>query len=151
MGSKQAGLKICSYGRPCRVRPSQRSECLPTTAGRNKGGTARHTRPVPFEDGVFLCEEHIMVLPANTTTTAARTLPSDAVYRAGISRAPARAYMRAMGLSDEDLAKPIIAVMSAWNEATPCNVHLNRLAAWAKQGVSAGGGTPRRFTTIAVT
>jgi dihydroxy-acid dehydratase len=73
------------------------------------------------------------------------------VYRAGISRAPARAYMRAMGLTDEDLAKPIVAVMSAWNEATPCNVHLNRLAGWAKQGVSAGGGTPREFTTIAVT
>ncbi len=91
-----------------------------------------------------------MVLPA-TTTTRTRTLPSDAVYRAGISRAPARAYMRAMGLNDEDLAKPIVAVMSAWNEATPCNVHLNRLAGWAKQGVSAGGGTPREFTTIAVT
>jgi dihydroxy-acid dehydratase len=56
-----------------------------------------------------------------------------------------------MGLTDEDLAKPIVAVMSAWNEATPCNVHLNRLAGWAKQGVSAGGGTPREFTTIAVT
>jgi dihydroxy-acid dehydratase len=91
-----------------------------------------------------------MVLPA-TTTTRTRTLPSDAVYRAGISRAPARSYMRAMGLTDEDLAKPIVAVMSAWNEATPCNVHLNRLAGWAKQGVRAGGGTPREFTTIAVT
>jgi dihydroxy-acid dehydratase len=84
-------------------------------------------------------------------TTRTHTLPSDAVYRAGISRAPARAYMRAMGLTDEDLAKPIVAVMSAWNEATPCNVHLNKLAGWAKQGVSAGGGTPREFTTIAVT
>ncbi len=91
-----------------------------------------------------------MVTPTSTTTRA-RTLPSDAVYRAGISRAPARAYMRAMGLTDEDLAKPIVAVMSAANEATPCNIHLGRLAGWAKQGVSAGGGTPREFTTIAVT
>jgi dihydroxy-acid dehydratase len=91
-----------------------------------------------------------MVTPTSTTTTQ-RSLPSDAVYRAGISRAPARAYMRAMGLTDEDLAKPIVAVMSAANEATPCNIHLGRLAGWAKQGVSAGGGTPREFTTIAVT
>jgi dihydroxy-acid dehydratase len=59
--------------------------------------------------------------------------------------------MRAMGLSDEDIAKPIIGVASSWNEATPCNIALNRMAGWAKQGVSAGGGTPREFTTIAVT
>jgi dihydroxy-acid dehydratase len=84
-------------------------------------------------------------------TTTKRELASDAVYRTGYSRAPARSYMRAMGLSDDDLAKPIIGVMSCWNEATPCNVALNRMAGWAKQGVSAGGGTPREFTTIAVT
>ncbi|MCH7810254.1 MAG: dihydroxy-acid dehydratase, partial [Chloroflexi bacterium] len=87
----------------------------------------------------------------NTPTTQQRTRPSDIVYRAGYARAPARSYMRAMGLTDEDLAKPIIGVVSSWNEATPCNVHLNRLAGWAKEGVSAGGGTPREFTTIAVT
>jgi len=91
-----------------------------------------------------------MVTQTKTTKTT-RTLPSDAVYRNGISRAPARAYMRAMGLTDEDLAKPIVGVVSAWNEATPCNSRLNVMAGWAKQGVSAGGGTPREFTTIAVT
>ena len=84
-------------------------------------------------------------------TTTKRELASDAVYRTGYSRAPARSYMRAMGLTDDDLAKPIIGVMSCWNEATPCNVALNRMAGWAKQGASAGGGTPREFTTIAVT
>ena len=84
-------------------------------------------------------------------TTQEKTLPSDVVYRAGYARAPARSYMRAMGLTDEDLAKPIIGVVSSWNETTPCSVHLNRLAGWAKEGVSAGGGTPREFTTIAVT
>ncbi|MCH7616809.1 MAG: dihydroxy-acid dehydratase [Chloroflexi bacterium] len=87
----------------------------------------------------------------NAPTTESKTRPSDIVYRAGFARAPARSYMRAMGLTDEDLAKPIIGVVSSWNEATPCNVHLNRLAGWAKEGVSAGGGTPREFTTIAVT
>lgn len=84
-------------------------------------------------------------------TTTKRELASDAVYRTGYSRAPARSYMRAMGLSDEDIAKPIIGVASSWNEATPCNIALNRMAGWAKQGVSAGGGTAREFTTIAVT
>ena len=87
----------------------------------------------------------------NTPATKQKPRPSDIVYRAGYARAPARSYMRAMGLTDEDLAKPIIGVVSSWNEATPCNVHLNRLAGWAKEGVSAGGGTPREFTTIAVT
>jgi dihydroxy-acid dehydratase len=84
-------------------------------------------------------------------TTTKRKLASDAVYRAGYSRAPARSYMRAMGLTDEDLAKPIIGVASAWNETTPCNSRLNVMAQWAKQGVSAAGGTPREFTTISVT
>jgi dihydroxy-acid dehydratase len=86
-----------------------------------------------------------------TPAAQQKTSPSDIVYRAGYARAPARSYMRAMGLTDDDLAKPIIGVASSWNEATPCNVHLNRLAGWAKEGVSAGGGTPREFTTIAVT
>jgi dihydroxy-acid dehydratase len=83
--------------------------------------------------------------------TTRRPLASDIVYRGGYHRAPARSYLRAMGLTDEDIAKPIIGVVSSWNETTPCNVHLNRLAAWAKQGVKAAGGTPREFTTIAVT
>ncbi|HUF54143.1 MAG TPA: dihydroxy-acid dehydratase [Dehalococcoidia bacterium] len=92
--------------------------------------------------------------PDNTWTAPAPAKPqrpSDVVYRDGFARAPARSYMRAMGLTDEDLAKPIIGVASCWNEATPCNSALNRMAAWAKQGVSASGGTPREFTTIAVT
>jgi dihydroxy-acid dehydratase len=80
-----------------------------------------------------------------------RELASDAVYRNGYARAPARSYMRAMGLTDEDLAKPIVGVVSAWNETTPCNSRLNVMAGWAKQGVSAGGGTPREFTTVSVT
>jgi dihydroxy-acid dehydratase len=85
------------------------------------------------------------------TTTPKRALTSDAVYRAGVSRAPARSYMRAMGLTDEDMAKPIVGVVSAWNETSPCNSRLNVMAGWAKQGVKAAGGTPREFTTISVT
>lgn len=55
------------------------------------------------------------------------------------------------GLSEEDLQKPIIGVASAWNEAAPCNIALQRQAQPAKKGVKDGGGTPREFTTITVT
>jgi len=85
------------------------------------------------------------------TTTTNGKLTSDAVYRSGYMRAPARSYLRAMGLTDEDIAKPIVGVVSAWNETSPCNSRLNVMAGWCKQGVKAGGGTPREFTTISVT
>jgi dihydroxy-acid dehydratase len=68
----------------------------------------------------------------------------------GPSRAPARAFMRAMGLGDEDFKKPLIGVASTWNEATPCNLTLDRQAKAAKRGVSEAGGTPREFVSIAV-
>ena len=68
----------------------------------------------------------------------------------GAARAPHRAMYKAMGLTDEDLAKPIVAVCSTSNEATPCNIHLGRLAQSTKHGASEAGCTPREFTTIAV-
>jgi dihydroxy-acid dehydratase len=68
----------------------------------------------------------------------------------GTERAPHRAMYKAMGLTDEDLSKPMVGVSNTCNEATPCNIHLGRLAANAKEGVRAAGGTPREFTTIAV-
>ena len=69
----------------------------------------------------------------------------------GVRSAPARAMMRAMGLSDEDLAKPLVGVATCWNESAPCNIALNQHAQKVKAGVSATGGTPREFTTITVT
>jgi len=68
----------------------------------------------------------------------------------GPSRAPHRAMYKAMGLKDEDFGKPFIGVSHTGNEATPCNIHLGRLAQKAKDGVSDSGGTPREFATIAV-
>ena len=68
----------------------------------------------------------------------------------GTARAPHRAMYKAMGLSDEDLAKPFIGVCHTGNEATPCNIHLPSLAQKAKQGVRDAGATPREFSTIAV-
>src|SRR5919109_1235612 len=68
----------------------------------------------------------------------------------GPARAPARAMLRAVGFSEEDFGKPQVGVASSWNEVTPCNVHLNRLAAAAKDGVRGAGAVPVEFTTIAV-
>ncbi|MDQ3872759.1 MAG: dihydroxy-acid dehydratase [Thermoproteota archaeon] len=68
----------------------------------------------------------------------------------GPARAPHRAMYKAMGLTDQDLDRPIIAVSSTCNEATPCNIHLGQLAQIAKKGVKDAGCTPREFTTIAV-
>ncbi|MDQ6723445.1 MAG: dihydroxy-acid dehydratase [Thermoproteota archaeon] len=68
----------------------------------------------------------------------------------GPSRAPNRAMYKAMGLTDQDLSRPLVAVSSTCNEATPCNIHLGKLAQKAKDGVKDSGNTPREFTTIAV-
>lgn len=76
-------------------------------------------------------------------------LPSRKVLE-GTARAPHRAMYKAMGLTDEDLNRPMIGVSSTCNEATPCNIHLGQLAQSAKRGVSDSGATPREFTAIAV-
>jgi dihydroxy-acid dehydratase len=68
----------------------------------------------------------------------------------GPARAPARAMLRAVGMTDEDWGKPQIGVASSWNEVTPCNMSLDRLAKRSKEGVRAAGGFPLEFVTIAV-
>lgn len=68
----------------------------------------------------------------------------------GVERAPARAMLRAVGMTDDDWVKPQIGVASSWNEVTPCNLPLQRLAAAAKEGVRAASGFPLEFGTIAV-
>jgi len=68
----------------------------------------------------------------------------------GTARAPHRAMYKAMGLTDNDLAKPFVGVCHTGNEATPCNIHLPGLAQKAKDGVKDSGATPREFSTIAV-
>src|ERR1700685_1748983 len=76
--------------------------------------------------------------------------PRSTVVTEGNQRAPQRAFFRAMGLTDADIHKPWVGVASTWNEATPCNLTLDRQAKAAKAGVSEAGGTPREFVTIAV-
>ena len=68
----------------------------------------------------------------------------------GFERAPARAMLRAVGMTDDDWTKPQVGVASSWNEVTPCNMPLDRLAKRAKDGVRAAGGFPLEFVTIAV-
>jgi dihydroxy-acid dehydratase len=68
----------------------------------------------------------------------------------GYERAPARAMLRAVGLTDDDWESPQIGVASSWNEITPCNLSLDRLAKRAKDGVRAAGGVPLEFGTISV-
>src|SRR5918993_2329329 len=68
----------------------------------------------------------------------------------GFERAPARAMLRAIGMTDADWDKPQVGVCSSWNEVTPCNMPLGRLARRSKEGVRLAGGFPIEFTTIAV-
>src|SRR5436190_23734390 len=68
----------------------------------------------------------------------------------GYVRAGARAMLRAVGMTDDDWSKPQVAVASSWNEVTPCNMPLDRLAKRSKDGVRDAGGFPLEFTTIAV-
>src|SRR3954447_272725 len=68
----------------------------------------------------------------------------------GLEKAAARGMLRAVGMGDDDFAKPQIGVASSWNEITPCNLSLDRLAKRAKEGVHAAGGFPLEFGTISV-
>src|SRR2546422_6088 len=68
----------------------------------------------------------------------------------GRDRAPARSYLKGIGFSEQDLARPIIGIANTWIETMPCNFHLRHLAAKVKEGVRAAGGTPMEFNTIAI-
>ena len=72
------------------------------------------------------------------------------VIKKGIARAPARAMLKATGLTDADLAKPLVAIANTWTEVTPCNFHLRALAEKVKEGIRAAGGTPIECNTIAI-
>ncbi|MBN8714495.1 MAG: dihydroxy-acid dehydratase [Xanthomonadales bacterium] len=73
------------------------------------------------------------------------------LIKAGPDRAPARAMLRATGMDDEALRKPLVAVVHTWSDVSPCNLNLRELARAAMDGIRAAGGTPVEFNTIAVT
>ncbi|MFM7451073.1 MAG: dihydroxy-acid dehydratase [Actinomycetota bacterium] len=76
--------------------------------------------------------------------------PRSGLVTDGLERAPARGMLRAVGMKDEDWVKPQIGIASSWNEITPCNLSLDRLAKASKQGVVDAGGFPMQFGTISV-
>lgn len=76
--------------------------------------------------------------------------PRSGLVTDGLERAPARGMLRAVGMQDEDWVKPQIGIASSWNEITPCNLSLDRLAKASKQGVLDAGGFPMQFGTISV-
>ena len=69
----------------------------------------------------------------------------------GPDKAPQRSFYYAMNLTEKDVAKPFVGVVSTWNEAAPCNINLMKQAQFVKKGVHSSGGTPREFCTITVT
>src|SRR5215207_6465344 len=84
------------------------------------------------------------------TTDTANLKPRSRDVTDVMEKAAARGMLRAVGMTDDDFGKPQIGVASSWNEITPCNLSLDRLAKAAKDGVHAGGGFPMEFGTISV-
>jgi len=75
---------------------------------------------------------------------------NSAAITEGPSRAPARAMLKAVGFTDEDLRRPIIGIANTWTEIGPCNFHLRELATAVKRGVREAGGTPMEFNTVSI-
>jgi dihydroxy-acid dehydratase len=75
---------------------------------------------------------------------------NSSILLSGRDRAPARSFLKAIGYSDEDLAKPIVGIANTWTETMPCNFNLRALAVRVKEGVRRAGGTPMEFNTVAI-
>jgi dihydroxy-acid dehydratase len=100
--------------------------------------------PLP---SVAMAEQHDSTETAETTVDIK---PRSRDVTDGYRRAPSRAMLRAVGMTDDDWDRPQVGIASSWNEVTPCNLSLDRLAKAAKQGVRQGGGFPIQFGTISV-
>src|SRR3954467_3979373 len=97
-----------------------------------------------------VAQDHERVGPVTTAPPAQDLKHNSRQVTEGPSRAAARAYLKGIGYSDDDLAKPIIGVASTWIETMPCNFHLRALAAKVKQGIRDAGGTPMELNTVAI-
>ena len=89
-------------------------------------------------------------MAANARGTPVDIKPRSREVTDGMTKSPARAMLRAVGMGDDDWDKPQIAIANAWNEVTPCNMTLRKLAEHVKDGVRAAGGFPMEFGTITV-
>ena len=115
---------------------------------------AEHAHPLELGHGRSRGNRTSFVVPAGPAYVPAMATDGmkhrSSEVTEGFERAPARAMLRAIGMTDDDFGKAQVAVASSWNEVTPCNMPLDRLAKRAKDGVRAAGGFPIEFTTIAV-
>jgi dihydroxy-acid dehydratase len=106
------------------------------------------------DDGFFFARRRDP--PPGHEGTATATMTEDAKPRRsatltqGPARAPARAMLKAVGLTDADLDRPLIGVANTWIEIGPCNFHLRQLAEFVKEGIRAAGGTPLEFNTVSI-
>src|SRR5215211_8114097 len=106
---------------------------------------ARHTLGAMSDDGRVNGHR---ALPYDRPTDGAKR--HSHALTDGPDRAPARAMLKAIGFTDDDLARPLVGVATTWIETMPCNFNQRRLAEFVKEGIRAGGGTPMEFNTIAV-
>ena len=93
---------------------------------------------------------HVMSDASNAAGTPVDVKPRSRDVTDGMQKAPSRAMLRAVGMGDDDWDKPQVAIASSWNEVTPCNMTLRKLAEHAKVGVREAGGFPLEFGTITV-
>jgi dihydroxy-acid dehydratase len=111
------------------------------------------TEDLPWEFGRSPIGTRVWEMDASrhmTNGQRATLKPRSSEVTEGLERAAARGMLRAVGMQDADFAKPQIGVASSWNEITPCNLSLQRLAQASKEGVHAAGGFPMEFGTISV-
>ena len=104
-------------------------------------------------DPAYTADMPETVTPAPHIPTTARPIRPSATRRAltdGPDRAGARAMLKAIGFTDDDLAKPLVGVGTTWIETMPCNFNQRRLAEHVKEGIRAAGGTPMEFNTVSV-
>ena len=109
-----------------------------------------HSEPNALHPTVRLPRRHptMSTLPYDRPSDPAKR--HSAALTDGPDRAGARAMLKAVGFTDEDLAKPIVGVATSWIETMPCNLNQRRLATFVKEGIRAAGGTPMEFNTVAV-
>ena len=111
-----------------------------------------------FFGGLGLCLDRFVMWPVRrsmrvfggSAVSDSRLKPRSTALTDGASRAGARAMLRAVGLKDEDFAKPLIGIANTWIEIGPCNYHLRELGEHVRDGIRAAGGTPLEFNTVSI-
>ncbi|HET7677809.1 MAG TPA: dihydroxy-acid dehydratase [Candidatus Limnocylindrales bacterium] len=132
-------------------RTPERAGATPERAGATPaadGATPAADGATPAADGATPAADSRDALPYERPSDPQKRV--SAALTDGPDRAPARSMLKAVGFSDEDLARPLVGVATTWIETMPCNLNQRRLAESVKAGVRAAGGTPMEFNTISV-